>query len=306
MTFLETYFGEKVGVVSLFDEFAQERGTRGLLPLPIPPLWFSLVAREEQNVMTPLDPPVELRAQTGPTGAYLFADEGRTGDEPPFRITPGKYRLRIDSDYYQRLEHVLDWPPEKELLLLRPGSAYPFPSVTVPSAKLTLLRGTVVRGAAGEPVEGATVAIIDPAIASPFVTARTDANGAWVLAFRHENAAEINATVRITIGNDPVDVPDVTIVPGRDNSLSNTALRGVVQFTNGNAVRGAEVTVDLVPNAAVRTDRDGRWAFHFDFGQQNAPAQVTALAPGGQSESQNAQVENRRTIVVPAFRVPTV
>jgi hypothetical protein len=304
MTFLETYFGEKVGVVSLFDEFAQERGTRGPLPLPIPPLWFSLVARDEQNVMTPLDPPIELRAQTGPTGAYLFADEGHIDDEPPFRIAPGKYRLRIDSDYYQRLEHDLDWPPGKELLLLRPGSAYPFPSVTVPGAKLTLLRGTVLGGAQGEPVENATVAIVAPAIAGPFITARTDANGAWVLAFRQENANDINATIRITIGNDPpIDVPNVKIVPGRDNSLSNTALRGNVLSTTGNAIRDAEITVDLVPNTVVRSDRDGRWAFYFGHGQQKATAQVTALAPNGQSDSKQVDVENRKTIVVPTFRI---
>lgn len=304
MTFLESYLGEQVGIVSLVDEFAQDRGTRGPMPLPIPPLRFSLIAREEQNVMTPLDPHVELRAQSGPTGAYLFADEGHHGDEPPFRITPGRYRLRIESDYYQRLDEDLDWPaPDTTLLLLRPGAAYPFPSVTVPSARLTLLRGSVLSGAAGEPVEGATVEILNPPNLGAFATAITDARGAWVLAFRRDNPAPFNATVRITIGNDQADVPNVAIVPGSDNSLSHTALRGTVLSTAGNAIRDAEITVDLVANAVVRSDRNGRWAFYFDLGQQNAAAQVTALAPNGESESQNVQIENRKTIVVPTFRI---
>ena len=305
MTLLETYYGERVSIVSLVDEFAQERGTRGPMPVPIPPLRFSLVAREEQNQMEPLDPHIELRAQTGPTGVYLFANEGRIGDEPWFRIAPGKYTLRIDSDYYQRREDDLEWPvPAGTLLFLRPGSAYPFPSVTIPSAHITLLRGRVSSGAEGRPVENATVEIVDPPNLGPFVTAQTNAQGAWVLAFRHENAADIDATVRITIGQDPpVDIPNVTIVPGNENSLAQTALRGAVLSPAGDPIRDAEITVDIVPNAVVRTDRHGRWAFYFDINQGDAAAEVTATAPNAQSESQNIQVEHRRTIVVPTFRI---
>ena len=74
--------------------------------------------------------------------------------------------------------------------------------------------------------------------------------------------------------------------------------------TTGRPIRDAEVTVDFIANAAVRSDRDGRWQFYFDIDQPGVPnAQVTATAPGGQNQTRNFPVVNRATGVVPDFRI---
>lgn len=308
MTALERFTGATVGVLTLVDQFVQLRGTRGPLPAPIPPLRFRLIAREVQAVMTPLVPPIELVAQRGSTSAaYLFADEGRArAGEPAARVPEGRYRLRIESDYYQPHELDLDWPPAASLpaQLLRPGNAYPFPDVTLPSAKVTLLRGTVVRGVAGTPVPDATVSILNPPNLGPFTTTVTDASGAWVLAFRPANANDVIATVRIEIPNEPpLNVPQVVLKAGQDNALSQTSLRGFVKRADGTPIRDAEISVDLVPNESVRTSGDGSWSFYFDLNQADAAAQVTAVAPDGQSDTVNTQVRRRAAVLVPAFQL---
>jgi hypothetical protein len=79
-------------------------------------------------------------------------------------------------------------------------------------------------------------------------------------------------------------------------------LRGQVLTTRGNAVSGAEISVDLVPGKSVLSGRDGMWAFYFGLNQPDGAAQVTAKAPDGQTQVQNVDVFNRKTMAVPAFR----
>ena len=307
MTIFERYVSESAAVITLVDEFARQRGTRGDMPAPIPPLRFSLIAQEIAAVMTPLDPPLGLIAQRSGSGAvYVFANEVRERrGELPFRIAPGRYRLRIEGDYYQPLELDLDWPPTAASLVpqpLMPGYHYPFPDVTLPSSRITLLRGTVVRGVRGDPVANATVTVTNTP--AGFTTARTDKSGAWVVAFRHANANEINATVTISIPGEPdVVVNNVVLKAGRDNALSQTSLRGAVFTTRNTPVRNAEITVDVVPNESVRTGGEGLWTFYFGINQPDVMAQVTALAPNGDSDSVNQQVRNRATDVVPTFHI---
>jgi hypothetical protein len=308
MTVFESYFGERAGSVTLVDEFAQARGTRGPMPGPIPPLRFQLTHREVLAVMTPLEDPIDLKTLRGTSGSYILTDEGRQGATAPWQRTrAGRYRLRIESDYYQPHELDLDWPAHGPLgpELLRPGYNYPFPDVSLPSERITLLRGTVRSGFDGEPVENATVAITNPAALGPFVGALTGENGSWVLAFRHANLNPINATVRITLPDaTQINVANVLITPAADNSLPQTSLRGFVMTTSGRPVRNAEVTVDFLANASVRSDVDGRWQLYFDVNQVNElGAHVTATAPGGQNQTQPFPVVNRATGVVPDFRI---
>lgn len=305
MTLFERYVTESAGVITLIDQYARDRGTRGDMPAPIPPLRFSLIRFDG----TLLDPPIALIAQRSGSGSvYLFANEVRERrDEPAFRIVPGPYRLRIEGDYYQPRELDLDWPPSAQSLaplFLLPGYNYPFPDVTLPSARVTLLRGTVLRGVSGSPVSNATVTITNPPNLGPFTTANTDPNGAWVLAFRHANKNPINATVRISIPNEPdVIVQNVILQAGQDNALSQTSLRGAVFTTRNTPVRGAEITVDIAPNQSVLTGGEGLWTFYFGVNQPDVMAQVTALAPNGDTDSVNWLVRNRATDVVPTFHI---
>ncbi|PYQ28916.1 MAG: hypothetical protein DMF56_14690 [Acidobacteria bacterium] len=307
MTIFERYVTEAAGVITLVDQFAKERGTRGEMPSPIPPLRFSLIAHG--LAMTPLDPPISLAAQRSGSGTvYVFADEARDRrGEPSLRIAPDRYRLRIEGDYYQPLELDLEWPPTPATLLpqpLLPGYNYPFPDVTLPSSRMTLLRGTVVRGVRGDPVPNATVTVANTP--AGFTTARTDKSGAWVVAFRHANANDINATVTIAIPGEPdVVVNAVVLKAGQDNALSQTSLRGAVFTTRNTPVRDAEISVDIIPNQSVRTGGEGLWMFYFDINQPDGvPAEVTAVAPNGDTASENVpQVKSRATVVVPTFHI---
>ena len=311
MSVSESYFGERAGSVTLVDEFAQTRGTRGPMPGPIPPIRLQLTHRQEMAIMEPLADPIDLKTPStlsGNSGSYILTDEGREGTSAPWqRLRAGKYRLRVESDYYQPHELDLDWPVHGPLgpEMLRPGYNYPFPDVSLPNERITLLRGTVRSGFDGQPVEGATVEITNPAGLGPFVSALTGENGSWVLAFRHANFNPINAAVRITLPDaTQIDVANVPITPGADNSLAQTSLRGFVLTTAGRPIRDAEITVDFLLNASVRSDRDGRWQFYFPIDQPDMPgAQVTATAPGGQNQTQNFPVVNRATGVVPDFRI---
>jgi len=307
MTAYETFTGSAVGCVTLIDDFARERGTRGLMPAPFPPLRFSLVARKDQGNTVTLDPPITLYAQSGPSGAYLFADEARIGDSTRIRISPGIYTLRVESDFYQTFDTELPWPgtPPGPPLPLRPANAYPFPDVTVPSAQLSLLRGSVLEEVSGAPVPGALVEMTAPADMGPFAASLTDSRGAWVLAVPLP-ATPPNQMAALTItlpnGGGVIAVANAAMHPAAENSLPQTALRGSVLTTTGSAIAGAEITVDTVPGESVRSGRDGAWAFYFGLNQPDGAAQVTANAPDGQSQLQNVNVFNRKTMVVPAFR----
>ena len=307
MSRLEIFTATPLGVLTLIDLFAQLRGTRGVMPGPIPPVSFSLVARRDQAGIAALDSPIVLSPQVGVSGAYLFPDESDLGRNAVYHITPGRYMLRIESEYYQALEVEVPWPPspsDTPPIALSPAPGYPFPDLTLSSTGLTLLRGTVLRTISGEPIAGATVELIDPPNMGPFAVAVSDAAGGWVLALPLGPGGVVMATVHFTLpkGGGVVTIPNVALQPGSDNSLSQTALRGTVSSTTGTPVAGAQITLS-VQTGSVRSSPDGKWTFYLSLLQPDGPAQVTATAPNGRSASENVQIRNRATVVVPVLQI---
>jgi len=307
MTALETYLARPVSAMTLVDRFAELRRTRESVPPPIPPVHFRLIARREGGIMTPLDPPIALRPKSGPSGAFLFADEQRIGGAV-YRITPGRYLLRIESDFYQPAQLETEWPlpqrPPRTVPLL-PGSAYPFPDLSLSSTRLTLVRGTVVEEVFGTPVDGVRVEMLAPPDMGELARGLTDARGSWVLTLLDAPAADFTAMLRFSKpdGGAVVDVADVHVVRGAENALSNTALRGIVLTAAGAApIHEAEITIDGHPGS-VRTDRDGRWIFYLSLFEPNVDARVNATSPGGATAVQDTPIRNRATVVVPPFRV---
>lgn len=310
MTVLETYVARPVSAMTLVDRFAEVRRTRGSVPPPIPPLRFKFVARREGGVMTPLDPPILLKAKSGPSGAFLFADEQRIGGAV-YRITPGQYLMRIESDYYQAVAFETEWPlPQHPPLTvpLLPGAAYPFPDVTLSSTRLTLLRGAIVESVLGAPIAGVLVEMLAPPVTPPdtgeLARCITDAGGSWVLTLLDPVPADFMATLRFTKPDGAVvDVPNVRVLRGADNALSNTALRGIVLTATGaTPIHQAEITIDGSAGS-VFTDRDGRWIFYLSLSEPDGVARVNATLPSGATAAQDTPIRNRATVVVPPFRV---
>lgn len=307
MTRFETFTATPVGVLTLIDLFARLRGTRGLMPAPMPPLSFTLIARRNAGGLTLLDPTIALSPQAGNSGAYLFPNEARLGGSATYRIEPGRYLLRIESNYYQTLTLEVQWPPSPSGLApieLKPGVAYPFPDLTLSSARLTLIRGVLLRAVSGTPIADALVELTDPPGMGPFATAETDATGGWVLGLPAIGAAPVAATVRFTLpdGGGVITVPNVILEAGRQNSLSQTAVRGVVRSTTGIPIANAEVAISGQAGS-VRSGRDGTWTFYLGLLQPDGAAQVTATAPNGRSAFQDVQIRNRATVVAPAIQI---
>lgn len=307
MTVLETYVARPVSAMTLVDRFAEVRRTRESVPPLIPPVSFRLIARRDAGVMTPLDPPIALKAKAGPSGAFLFADEQQAGGTV-YRVTPAEYRMRIESAFYQPLELEIEWPLRQHPPLaipLFPGTAYPFPDVTLSSTRLTLLRGAVVEEVFGTPIAGVQVEMIAPADMGELARCVTDARGGWVLTLLDAPAADFLATLRFTKpdGGASVDVADVRVLRNAENSLSNTALRGLVLTAAGaTPIHEAVITIDGHPGS-VRTDRDGRWIFYLGLSEPDGDVRVNATAPGGATAARDTPIRNRATVVVPPFRI---
>jgi hypothetical protein len=295
-------------VMTVVDQFEQARGTRGAFPAPLGAVRFALLARFDQGNPVALDPLWQLRAETNGNGIFRFRDEATVTGRLPFRVPAQRYRLRIDSDFYQSVETDLDWPAQAgqpPTVLLRPGYAYPFPDLTLPRTAFTVVRGSVFAVGGGPiAVEAASVSITDPPNTWPLAIARTDATGGWALVVpRGASSPPFPATLRVAPpAGSALDI-DVTIRPGVENTVAQTALRGAVQTTTGIPIRGALVQVDALSQQAV-TDRDGAWAFYFPLDQVDTQVLVTATAPAGQSQSQFVDVIGRATVIVPMFSIP--
>lgn len=303
----ERFTATPLGAVTLIDEFAQLRGTRGPFPTLVGPVRFTLV-EDISNGSTPLDPPLRLRAEVSPTGVYLFSNEVTAGNGPALRFPTGRFRLRIESDYYQSLEEEMDFPldlADMPVLNMKPSAAYPFPDLTVGQSTLTLLYGSLFEIGGGKPIEGAVVTIILPVNDWPFNSCVTGPNGDWVLVIPVGNGEELeDLTLRFDLPDGSTfDVPDVQAQPGTVNSLPQTALRGRVLNANGAPLPRSTVTVSIQEGESLAA-ADGQWFFYLSLLQPNTLASVIARAPNGVTQEQDVQIRNRATVVVPAFRIP--
>ena len=138
----------------------------------------------------------------------------------------------------------------------------------------------------------------------PFATAVTDATGGWVLALPVTAAPPVLSTVGFTLpdGGGVITVPNVTLEAGRENSLSQTAVRGVVLSTTGIPIANAEISI-FGQAGSVRSGRDGTWTFYLSLLQPDGTRRVTATAPNGRSAFQDVQIRNRATVVAPIIQI---
>jgi hypothetical protein len=304
----ETYTFAPIATISLVDHFVQLRGTGGPFPAPLGAVRFQLTAQVARGGPIALDPPILLRGQTNYTGVYRFANEATLGDSPVVSIPSGRYTLRITSDFYQDAALDIDLPTDPTappVVPLLPGYTYPFPDLSLPRNTLTLLRGGVFQPGDGAiPVPGVMVSIVSPVNNWPFASCSTDNSGNWVVVIplgRAEPA--FNATLHFALpGDGSFDVPGVPVQPGAENTLSQTALRGAVLSTAGAPIRNAVITVANVAGSA-RSDSDGKWSFYMSLLQPDIQTRVTATAPNGRSQTQDVEIRNRATVIVPAFRI---
>lgn len=305
---LERFTATPLGAVTLVDEFARLRGTRGSFPTLVGPVRFTLVEELTGDGVRPLDPSLLVRAEVSPSGVYLFADEVKVGERgATLRFPSGNFRLRVESDFYQTVEEVIFFPfdlSQMPTLRLSPSPAYPFPDLTTGTNPLTLLYGGLFKVGGGGAVAGAEVVIIDPANNWPFGRGLTGPKGEWVLALPLGAAEPVQElTLRFTPPDgDSFNVTGVRVRPGAENSLPQTALRGRVLDAAGAPLRGARVTVSVQPGEAF-TAADGQWSFYLSPLQPDDTAVVNARAPSGAEQEQEIEIRNRATVVVPAFRI---
>ncbi|HKQ04326.1 MAG TPA: carboxypeptidase-like regulatory domain-containing protein [Blastocatellia bacterium] len=303
----ERFTAAPIGAITLVDRFAQLRGTRGAFPTVVGEIRFLLVAQILGDNTLPFDPPLRLQPQTNPSGVYLFPKEVSIGTTSAVSIPAGRYRLRVEGDFYQTIEHDMNFPlesAEPQTLSLLPGPAYPFPDLTLKQNRLTLLRGSLFEIGPGKPIAGAKVTIIEPVVESPFNSCLTGPNGDWVVAMVLDRSTPpIALTLNFALpGGSSFNVSNVAVLPGTDNGLPQTALRGRVLDTSGTPIPRSMVTVSAQPGQSLSLS-DGQWFFYMSMLQDDTQARVTARAPNGRTQEQDIQIRRRATVVVPTFQI---
>jgi len=304
-------------IFDLEDAFARARGVRGRHPRPLGNVKFLLVAQFVNGVRHDFSPPREMIVKKNPSGYHLCFGLSRTanatgrrgrisaGDEVERRVLVEgtTYVVRIESDFYQLIEHddivwpVID-PHEPYFFDLQPGYAYPFPEESRLGGGLgsTLLRGALL-APGGEGIAGARIGV-----QGGTEEYRTDQTGQWVLVFPDDKASG-NLTLEITQPGAPVpfQVPNVLVVQGRETGLPLTVFKGRVVNASGVGIGGATIEIDVLAETA-RTRSDGSWLYYFPPGQAAVLVAVTARLPHGRSQTQsNIQVQPRQTTPVAVF-----
>jgi hypothetical protein len=300
-------------IFDLEDAFARQRGVNGPHPRPSGGLSFSVVGTMLGGVRQPITPPLQLKVLANPSGYQLFfgAAAAQNQSARSAGLSPGQYVVRVDSDFYQRVERTdvtipstfAPQAPAGSLIApyffdLQPGYAYPFPSVCtlLNGAGTTLLRG-VLRIADGTGVAGATVQVVGQSNSYT-----TDESGQWVLVFPDTQPTG-PVSVHFVLADGTVkDVTGISVVQGDTTGLLQTALRGLVMTQNGTGIVGSTIQVSGQTGQAT-ADSDGNWFFYFDVTQAAAKVTVTAKIPDGRTQKQKSiPVQPRGTVVVPSFR----
>jgi hypothetical protein len=302
------------------DLFAAARTTKGQVTAILGEVDFLLTERLTPPAVT-YEPPLEFVSWINRGGFFLFSGDTRSPSRSgTVQLAPGRYKYRVESDYYQVLESEIDWPPPQVYdaskdLQLAPGPAYPFPNLTLKQRKLgvTILRGSLF-GPGGKANEGVQVEFMlppGPAFANRFAAfprCETDRNGNWIISLIDVNAgptpspdpfATINSVIRVHESTGDYDVP-VTIKLGEEKSLRQTALRGSVIRSGGAPFPGVRITTSVGAGESI-TRSDGQWFFYFELRQANGPVTVTATTPDGRSSNTQTQIVSGATGLVPAI-----
>lgn len=310
------------------DSFARLLGTRGRHPRPIEPLRFWLIDEQPDGGSQPLPLPLEMVTVANASGYHTFFDEFKVPDGGIRRhsLANGTYTVRITSPYYQPATRADITLPANNPLApvkptdapyhynLQPGPAYPFAgsdplrAVDLPSpcsgrsgvegSGPTLLRGSFFT-LGGQPVTGASV---QTTLGGAPFEAETDRKGSWILALPPELPTGPADIVITPLTGAPVTLTNVCIVRGREITIANTSLRGLVT-QNGVPAANVVVQIDGMPGQ-VTTNATGAWAYYFPL-DKVAPAQavVTATLPSGESLSApQIDVSAGRTTDVPPLR----
>jgi hypothetical protein len=280
------------------DAYVRDRGIIGRHPRPVGPLTFRLVARVAGADRQDLVPPPELAVSATASGYFPWFGHERLPDGRRRRLTlpDGTYVLRVESALYQPAERddIVLPAGDPYRFDLHPGFAYPFPTGTLPGGRgPTLLRGTY-RAPDGSGIDGATVVALGHSD-----SCLTDGTGQWVLVFPDtEPTGEV--TVRFAHGDAVEEATGVAVVGGRQTSLADTALRGLV-LARGVGVAGATVRVAGHPGRS-STAGDGSWAFYFPPSLVQDVVDVTARLVDGREQTRTGlQVRARQATEVPDF-----
>jgi hypothetical protein len=319
----ETFKASTLYAMGAIDLFAaarlprdrQNAGRPARIPTVLGDFLF-LVTKRISAPQRDYQPPLLFVTSTNPGGFILLSGDTKVSlAEPSLPLAPGRYHWRVESDFYQTNEFEDDWPPavvydQAKDLQLQPSSGYPFPDLTLKQRELvtTLVRGSFFTSS-GDPATTGTVELILPALTASyaaFTKCSPDSQGNWVLAFieqqKEDQAPDFaHSLVRFTLGTMQVDVM-LAISPGTENSIRQTALRSRVVGANNHAMAGATITTSF-GGLQSTTKPDGQWSLYFPLNQGNAQIQVTATAPDGRSASQNVQIQQGKTLVLPAMKI---
>ena len=98
------------------------------------------------------------------------------------------------------------------------------------------------------------------------------------------------------------DLVALAIVPGAENAIRQTALRGRVVGGSGRGIAGARITTSL-GGVESATKADGEWSLYFRLSQGNAQVQVTATTVDGRTARQNIQIQQGKTLVLHTMKI---
>jgi hypothetical protein len=322
--------------IAAVDLLAQALAARGPLAPPTCALACVIVAQVAPVART-FSAPLSLVLRQRDNGALLLDGRYRVRDGPvrDMPLGDGVYAAELRGKHYRAQPFSLVWPPPTLRtpvdafgapldVALFPSPAYPFPDLTVLPFNLgpTLLRGSVFT-ANGDPVSNAVVdvpalpALIPLTPAWPFIATRTGDTGDWALLLPDRrrigipgeatSQPPIPMTIRVQHpnGGPVVNIVNVPVTLGRENTVPNVALRGAVTRDGGRPL--ADVVITTSANALqTRTRVDGRWTLYFDPNQADVVnVAVTATAPGGSTVTVNGvAIRNRATVVVPTIYLP--
>lgn len=211
-------------ILNIEDVFARTYGIKGFHPRPIGPLHFWLVKHLVNGVAQKVEPPWQLLMRQNDTGYYLFFGTVRlpggvelkvvheeNGVLIPNDLTGAVWDVRVTGPYYRQFDSLgIPFPDSGAVhdLNLRPGYAYPFPTVSaLPNGTgSTLVRG-LVRDQQNRGIANSTVTVQ----ADSYVT---DDTGQWVLDFPDTQPAGVIA-IQVTLEDGTVINTQANITPGQ-------------------------------------------------------------------------------------------